>query len=256
MSKIHRIFSISNIYHIIIKGTDDNDIFYSNDDRQAFLERLKICTQKYKFQILAYCLMSNHVHLVIKVDKKFLSKSIQSLTIRYASYFNKKYDHKGPFVQNRFKSKNIENLDYFLKVCRYVHRNPEKAGIAKTFNYKWSSYNEYINEEKIINKHILMHYYNNNINDFIEYTNTYENIDEIENIADFELDSRIKDEDLVEIILRKFLLNSANEISSFFKDKNNRVELRKLKNINGLSISQISRVTRVNRASIKKILDN
>lgn len=255
MSKIHRIFSISNIYHIIIKGTDDNDIFYSNDDRYAFLERLKICKQKYKFQILAYCLMSNHIHLVIKVDKKFLSKSIQSLTIRYASYFNKKYDHKGPFVQNRFKSKNIENLDYFLKVCRYVHRNPEKAGITRTFNYRWSSYNEYINEEKIINKNILMHYYNN-INDFIEYTNKSESIDEVVNIADYELYNKLNDKDLIEIIIKKFALDSVEDIASYFKEKNNRIKLKELKDVQGISISQISRVTRINRTSIKKILDN
>ena len=78
--------------------------------------------------------MSNHVHMVIEVPNENLSKAIQSLTIRYVSYFNKKYDRKGPFVQNRFKSKNIENQRYFLEVCRYVHRNPEKQELKKQAN--------------------------------------------------------------------------------------------------------------------------
>ena len=150
MSKYLREFSNSKIYHIIIKGIDESTIFYDDEDRNVFLNKLRISKKKYKYKVLAYCLMSNHVHLVISIENENLSKGIQSLIIRYASYFNKKYDHKGPFVQNRFKSKNIENLDYFLKVCRYVHRNPEKAGIERLDKYKWSSYHEYIREEKIV----------------------------------------------------------------------------------------------------------
>ena len=197
--------------------------------------------------------MDNHVHLVIEIDKESLSVAIQSLTIRYASYFNKKYDRKGPFVQNRFKSKNIENQRYFLEVCRYVHRNPEKAGIEKTFNYKWSSYKEYIYDEKIIDKKVLMYYLNNNIEDFIKYTNKAESIEEIMNFADFELENKLNDKDLIEIILRKCELNSVNEIIPYFKNKENRPIIKELKNINKIKVEQLSRVIRVNKPAIKKL---
>ena len=88
--------------------------------------------------------MDNHIHLVIRIEDEFLSKAMQSLSIRYSQYFNYKYERTGPFFQNRFKSKNVENLKYFLEVCRYIHRNPEKAKMSKTEDYDWSSYKEYI----------------------------------------------------------------------------------------------------------------
>lgn len=68
------------------------------------------------------------------------------------SKYNKKYDRIGALAQCRFKSKNVENQDYFLKVCRYVRRKPENTGMAKTEDYKWSSYQEYVKKEEIIMK--------------------------------------------------------------------------------------------------------
>ena len=75
--------------------------------------------------------MDNHIHMVIRIEKEFLSKAMQTLMIRYVHYFNKKYKRTGTLLQNRFKSKNVENQRYFLEVCKYVHRNPENAGITK-----------------------------------------------------------------------------------------------------------------------------
>ena len=167
-----RIYSYSKIYHIILKGIDSQDIFYSDQDRNFFLKQLSITKQEYNNQIYAYCLMANHVHLVFKAEDEILSKSIQKISISYAQYFNKKYKKTGSLFQDRFKSKRVEDKDYFLEVCRYVHRNPENAGISKTKDYKWSSYKEYIGKEKIIDKNVLLHYFNNNIDEFQRYTTT------------------------------------------------------------------------------------
>ncbi len=250
MSRQLRRFSKSNIYHIIIKGIDDSNIFYDDMDRNVFLEKIKLTQKNFNYRVYAYCLMNNHVHMVIGVKDEFLSKAIQSLTIRYVSYFNKKYDRKGPFVQNRFKSKNIENLKYFLDVCRYIHRNPEKAKIEKTNNYKWSSYKEYLGKEKIITKNLLMHYFNNDINAFIKYTLKEDTFIEIANLTDFELCTHITDDELANIILKKYKLNSINEIISYFKE--NKSIIKDLKNIKGTNQNQISRITRVDRRTIRK----
>lgn len=190
--------------------------------------------------------------MVIEVPQEKFSKSIQSLTIRYASYFNKKYDRKGPFVQNRFKSKNIENQRYFLEVCKYVHRNPEKAGIEKTNNYKWSSYNEYISKERIIDKKVLMYYLNNSIENFVKYTNKVEDIQEIMNYADFELNNRLNDEELMKIILKRLNFNNIEEVINFFKNKENIKDVEKLKDIKGINKSQLSRIIRIDRKNISK----
>ena len=91
MTRPIREFSNSNLYHIIIKGCNDGVIFYDDMDRNIFLDRIKLTKEEFKYKVYAYCLMSNHIHMVIDVSKENLSKAIQSLTIRYASYFNKKY---------------------------------------------------------------------------------------------------------------------------------------------------------------------
>ena len=133
MPRIPRIYSNSKVYHIILKGIDDQDIFYDNRDREYFLKQISITKTEFNYMLYSYCLMSNHVHMVFRCQDIFLSKCIQSLLIRYVHYFNKKYKRKGPLVQSRFKSKQVESLQYFIDVCRYVHRNPENAGIELTY---------------------------------------------------------------------------------------------------------------------------
>lgn len=256
MSRLPRTFSNSKIYHIISKGIDDSDIFYTDQDRFVFLEKIKLAKEEFPFSLYAYCLMSNHVHMVMGVQDEFLSKAIQSLNIRYANYFNTIYQRKGHFFQNRFKSKNVENQKYFLDVCRYVHRNPEKAGIAKTNHYRWSSYSEYLGKEKLIEKRVLLHYLDNNINNFIKYTNKAETITELMNSADFELENKLRDDELIEIIIKRFELTSAQEIISHFKKKENKVMIKELKNISGVNKTQLSRVTRLDQKTISKLWDS
>lgn len=256
MTKILRSYSNSKIYHIILKGIDDQDIFYEDQDRRVFLKKLELTKTEYDNQIYAYCLMDNHVHMVIKIEKEFLSKAIQTLMIRYVQYFNKKYKRIGTLVQSRFKSKNVENQRYFLEVCRYVHRNPENAGVAKTEDYKWSSYQEYLGKSKIIDKNILLHYLNNDINEFIKYTaknDVYENLNEL---AEYEIISKLKDVEVSNIITKIFHIKELNEIPYFFKNLD-KIELKqaieKMKKIKGTNKTQLSRIIRINRAVIERI---
>ena len=252
MSKYLREFSNSKIYHIIIKGIDESTIFYDDEDRNVFFNKLKVTKKKFKYKILAYCLMNNHVHLVISIENENLSKGIQSLIIRYASYFNRKYDRKGPFVQNRFNSKKVESQRYFLEVCRYVHRNPEKAGIEKTDKYKWSSYHEYIGKEKIIDRRFLMHYLGNDINNFTEYTTKKESKQEVNRLAEFEMIRKLSDDIVIKIILEKFKFNSVDEIINYFKNEKNYEKIKVLKEIQGTNPTQIRRIIRVSRRLIEK----
>ena len=255
MSKQLRKYSNSQIYHIILKGIDDENIFYDNIDRNVFLERIQLTKKLFEYEVYAYCLMSNHVHMVIKIKDEFLSKAMQNLIIRYVSYFNKKYNRKGPFVQSRFKSKNIEDSRYFIDVCRYIHRNPEKAKIENTAKYKWSSFHEYIGKEKIITKKFLMHYFNNDIEEFIKFTTKKETLYEAINLADFELNNKLSDEELIYIIEKKYNLNSIQEIIGYFKNKENQVKIKELKKIKGTNKNQLSRIIRINKRTLDKILN-
>lgn len=256
MTKILRSYSNSKIYHIILKGIDNQDIFYEDQDRKVFLEKLLLTKKEYDNKIYAYCLMDNHVHLVMKIEKEFLSKAIQSLMIRYVHYFNKKYKRIGTLVQSRFKSKNVENQRYFLEVCRYVHRNPENVGMAKTEEYEWSSYKEYLGKSKIIDKNVLLHYLDNSINEFIKYTaknDMYENLSEL---AEYEIISKLSDKEVSIIISKIFDIKDISEIPYFFKnlDKIHLKEcIEKLKKIKGTNKTQIARIIRINRIVIERI---
>lgn len=260
MPRRQRRESNSKIYHVIIKGIDNQDIFYDDQDRSYFLKQILKLKKEFNSEIYSYCLMTNHVHIVIKNEIKFLSKMMQSLMIRYVYYFNTRYDRSGPLVQNRFKSKCVESQRYFLEVCRYVHRNPEKAGIAKTEKYKWSSYNEYIGNEKIINKKVLMHYFNNYISEFIKYTTRLE-VEEMENLydyAEYEIINRLSDEELIQIIMKKFKICDMNEFANFFKTRekeNLENDIKIIKKIKGSCKSQVARVIRVNKRIVSKAWD-
>ena len=259
MTKIHRNYSCSKTYHIIIKGIDNQNIFYDDQDRNIFLEKLIMTKKEYDNKIYSYCLMDNHVHMVIRIEKEFLSKAMQTLMIRYVRYFNKKYKRTGTLLQNRFKSKNVENQRYFLEVCRYIHRNPENAGMAKTEDYKWSSYNEYLGKEKIIDKKVLLHYLNNDINEFIKYTKENDIDENLNKIAEYEMLARLTDNELSNIILKMFNITHITEISYFFKnlDKTQLKEcIGKIKKIKGTNKTQIARIIRINRYVIDKMWNN
>jgi len=253
LTRIRRRYSNSKTYHIIIKGIDNQNIFYDDQDKRNFLKKLLITKKEYDIKIYSYCLMDNHVHMVLKIEKEFLSKAMQILMIRYVRYFNKKYNRIGALVQDRFKSKIIEDQRYFLEVCRYVHRNPENAGITKTESYEWSSYQEYLQKEKIIDKGILMHYFNNNVNEFIQYTNKNEANDEF---AEFEMLQKITDEELLVIIMKKFKIDNVNQVPFFFKSQN-KDELteimKRIRKIKGTNKTQVARVIRINRKIVEKM---
>lgn len=257
MTRERRRISNSKIYHVIVKGIDSQDIFYDDQDRNYFLNQVLKLKEEFNYDIYSYCLMSNHIHMVIKCEKKFLSKMMQSLMIRYVYYFNRRYDRTGSLVQNRFKSKCVENQKYFLEVCRYIHRNPEKAGMAKTEKYKWSSYKEYVGEEKIINKKVLLHYFNNDISEFVKYTTKleFENED-IENIydyAEYEIINRLSDTELMNLIMKRFKISDKDAFINFFNNKSKdelKSYIKIIRNIKGTCRNQVARVTRINRKLI------
>ena len=252
MPRKRREFSLTGVYHVIFRGNGKSDIFYDDEDRFVFLDRVKDTMKKYNYEIYSYCLMSNHVHLVIRVKDEILSKSIQNLEVRYSVYFNKKYNRVGHLFQNRFFSQKVDNLNYFLTLCKYVHRNHEKAGIEDTGKYRWSSFKEYLNKETIINKKILLHYYNDDINELKNYTLTNNDLEDIYNYSEYELISKLSDGELSEIISKKFELKNASDISELSKDSRDKI-IKDLKEIKGTGITQISRVTRISSYYIKKM---
>lgn len=257
MPRINRQTSSTKVYHIILRGIDKQDIFLGNNDYQKFLEIIKETKEKYEFDIYAYCLMTNHVHIIIYDKEEKISKIMQSIEIKYSMYFNKKYDRVGHLFQDRFLSKEIENRQYLKTVCRYIHQNPLKAGIEKTENYKWSSYNEYIKKSKIVNTKMLLLIFSQDKDEakeeFIKF-HKFQSNQEIYEIIEYELKEKLTDEQLLKYIC-KFLMMQYEEIRQLLSnDKEKRQEIiRKCKNIKGITNRQLSRVLGINRKIIDRI---
>ncbi len=134
----------------MLRGNERKDIFIDEEDKEKFIKTVIKKKANKSFKLYAYCIMDNHLHLVIKEQKETISQIIKKIAISYVYYFNNKYKRVGHLFQDRYKSETIEDEAYLLSAIRYVHNNPEKAEIIKKEKYKWSSYPNYID---ILNHH-------------------------------------------------------------------------------------------------------
>lgn len=241
--------SNTNVYHVIVRGINRQDIFYEKQDFRKFLKELKRTKETYKYEIYAYVLMPNHVHFIIHDRNHNLSIVMQSLTISYSYYFNKKYKRTGHLFENRFKSKIIEDEVYLKNVLRYIHKNPENAGINES--YEWNSYYEYIlNKNKIIDKEFIMKLFDNNITNLKEFHNKYIKNQDID--KDYELINKIEDEEAIELI--KEILKEDNLIKIQNYERNRKkLAIKKITKIEGITKVQISRILGISLATIKRI---
>ena len=136
-------------YHITTRGNRRSDIFKDGEDFEVYLKMLEEALDFYnnEFELICYCLMDNHVHLVIYTKEKHLKYFISRVNSIYAKYFNKKHNYIGHLYQDRYFSEVIESDAQMLETSRYVHLNPFRAGmVEKPEEYKWSSYSMYIGE--------------------------------------------------------------------------------------------------------------
>ena len=139
-------------YHIIQRGNERKNIFSCDADKFRFLDIMAKTREKYNFLLYCYCLMNNHIHLLVNDNGNDISKLMKSINVSYVSYFNRVYERCGHLFQDRFRSEIVDNDPYLLQVSRYIHNNPVKAGIvARPGEYRWSSYNAYVGKATSIN---------------------------------------------------------------------------------------------------------
>lgn len=167
MPRQARIKGEYSVYHIIQRGNERKNLFLSDADRLKFIDTLQKTREKYNFAVYAYCLMSNHVHLLIDDNGNDVSAIIKSINISYAQYFNRIYRRCGHLFQDRFRSELINDDGYLLEVSRYIHNNPVKAGIVREpSDYPWSSFNIYLGKDQdiegLINRTRILRYFSDN----------------------------------------------------------------------------------------------
>jgi putative transposase len=145
MPRKARVLVDEGYYHILTRGNDRRKLFRFRQDYQYFLEIIKRYLPKFKISILHYCLMPNHLHLLIYARRaQDLSKFMQAILQVYAGHFRKKYNSVGFVFENRYKSHLIDKEGYLLECSRYIERNPLRSKITDNLlNYTWSSFSVY-----------------------------------------------------------------------------------------------------------------
>ncbi len=144
MSRKPRIHFSGAIYHVMLRGNGGRDIFSSSADRTKMLLLLQEGVERFGHRIHAFCLMNNHVHLVVEVGAIPLSKIIQNLSFRYTRFVHVINKETGHLFQGRYRAILIDADSYLLQLVRYIHCNPVRANIVSHCEeFQWSSHNAY-----------------------------------------------------------------------------------------------------------------
>ena len=234
----------SRYHHIIIRGNGKQILFEDDMDYKYFLSLMLRYKNDTGIKICAYCLMENHVHLLLYDEKTMVSKYMQKIEISYAEYYNKKYERTGHLFQDRFKSEIVYDERYFMTVFRYILRNPEKAGICKTESYRWSSFSDYFLDTLYIDTDFVNELFENreNLRDYL-MTDTADDC--------MEYDDK-KDDEWAKEKIRKLLgLENGTLLQTYDRTKRNEA-IKIMKNA-GISIRQIERLTGITKGVIQKI---
>jgi putative transposase len=173
MPRHQRLLSESGTYHVMMRGNEKRNLFWDDKDKRRFLDTLFIKKQETGFLIYAYCLMENHIHLLVREPPEGIATMMKRINTTYACYFNRKNHRVGHLFQDRFKSEPIEDERYLMAVIRYIHNNPVKAGIVeRPEQYKWSSYNRYLqphnHEDKMVDTEFVLSIMDNDMQTAIE----------------------------------------------------------------------------------------
>ncbi|WP_090553955.1 REP-associated tyrosine transposase [Natronincola ferrireducens] len=245
MARRAREKSQTGIYHIMLRGIDKRNIFINDSDYEKFIEYIKKAKEKIEFTIYAYCLMTNHVHLLLKTESEEIGDVIRRITVGYAQYHNIKNGRTGHLFENRFKSEPVDTDDYFLIVLRYIHQNPIKAGMVERIeDYKWSSYNEYMKKNTLINSTFALNYFKDR-QGLIEYM-TEESEDKC---LEFNPKKRYTDEELKETIYSLVDISILNTLDREARDN----LLKSIKETTGASNRQLSRILKIGRGILDRI---
>lgn len=154
MPRQARTTSATSVYHAILRGVNKQQVFEDEDDYKRFLNVLLRQTQPDvdamgqaippRCHVYAYCLMGNHVHLLLKEGSETIGDIMKRIASSYVYHYNHKYDRVGHLFQERFKSQPVNDLTYFITHLRYIHQNPLKAMLVDIIDdYEWSSWREY-----------------------------------------------------------------------------------------------------------------
>ena len=247
MARQARQKSESGIYHVMMRGINKQAIFHDEEDYVRFIKVIKKAKQASQFELYAYCLMPNHIHMLIRETEEPLSKIIKRIGCSYVYWYNIKYTRVGHLFQDRYRSEPVETDEYFLAAVRYIHQNPVKAEIVQQCsNYKYSSFNKYLTSDDLINKDYTFSIISENL------FKTFHQQDEKKEFIDItDVQKRVSDEMALKIYNE---LTNYCEQNAFKKiDKSERNKMISQMKKRGLTGRQIIEITGLSRSLIESV---
>lgn len=252
------------IHHVMMRGINHQDIFFDEEDYYQFINTLARMQIRYdeeghpcgtNFTLYAYCLMSNHVHLLIREREDNLGEAVKRISSSYVFYYNRKYSRDGHLFKERFRSEPVNDMAYFTILLRYIHQNPVKAGlVSHAADYNYSSWKEYTgqvdpafcvcNIESVLRRmpySELEAYINEALPDDVA---CLDNDNETPKV-------RISDDQVWQEIIRMAHITNATEFQKIDKKQQREIliELRK----RGASVRQLERLTGISRGVIQRL---
>lgn len=137
-------------YHVILRGNDGQRIFFLEEDKSKLCLLIQQGVERFGHKIEAFCFMSNHIHLAVRVANISISQIMQHLAFRYTRYINRKYNRIGHLFQGRFKSVLVDDENYLKELVRYIHLNPVRAKLViAPLQYFWNSHRAYLELDEL-----------------------------------------------------------------------------------------------------------
>lgn len=252
MPRAAREKSNTGIYHVVLRGINHQIIFEDVEDYEKYLDTLKTYQKESGYIIYGYCLMSNHIHLLIKEVTESLGIIFRRLGASYVYWYNWKYGRRGHLFQGRYKSEVVETDSYFSTVLRYIHQNPYKARmVEKIADYRWSSFHEYIGKPKLCDTEFALRLFSDNRATAIKLFKEFNLTEGHDRCLDYDQGIRLNDTEAISFIKRTADVKTPTAIALFEKEKRNAV-IRACK-AKGLSFRQIERLTGISFGVIRRV---
>lgn len=253
MAREARKQSETGYYHVMMRGNNREKIFRNTTEKQYLIELLQIQADEENISIIAYCLMDNHVHLLIRSDLQLMSEALKWINIKFAGRYNYKYKRTGHVFQGRYKSEVINTEEHLMQVIRYIHNNPVKAKmVSEASDYEWSSYKSYVDKkDKLISsseRQMVIDLFSNSKEHYIKFHSEEETQEFLDIKEDIEREREEKANRIINKYCQQYAIIKTIELKNR-KDVLEKIIIELLKNSN-LSHRRIAEFLDIDRGTV------
>ena len=248
MPRQARVISESGIYHIMLRGANKQEIFHDDEDRYRFLHTLVRYKKEIELSVFGWCLMGNHVHMLLKEGKESISDTMRRIGVSYVLFYNDKYLTSGHLFGGRFRSEPVNSEAYLKTVVRYIHQNPVKAGLVnRVEEWKWSSCRGYYRLERmpagLLDPEFVLSFFDEDIHTAVACFKEFNEMSNADKCIDIDDNRRVRisDEKARELIIAILGDVTIGQVKSLPKPARDEI-LRRAKEIDGISQRQLARI--------------